>query len=134
VKPGVDFSTLVSKQTTFETSQTDTQGIGSARSLRLKNSSQKKPSQYCDTALMSPASDRAGQETHGECAYADGCNSADRPAVDPAGGSGTHGEGDAVHRSEQGRWEATTSAWSSSNTMSSSKRFTPFTPLGYMCI
>ena len=27
-------------------------GIGSARSLRLKNSSQKKPSQYCDTALM----------------------------------------------------------------------------------
>jgi hypothetical protein len=38
--------------TTFETSQTDTHGIGSARSLRLKNSSQKKPSQYCDTALM----------------------------------------------------------------------------------
>ena len=38
--------------TTFETSQTDTHGIGSARSLRLKNSSQKKPSQCCDTALM----------------------------------------------------------------------------------
>jgi hypothetical protein len=42
----------VSNKTTFETSQTDTHGIGSARSLRLKNSSQKKPSQYCDTALM----------------------------------------------------------------------------------
>src|SRR5712672_1606982 len=26
--------------------------MGSARSLRLKNSSQKKPSQYCDTAFM----------------------------------------------------------------------------------
>ena len=38
--------------TTFETSQIDTHGIESARSLRLKNSSQKKPSQYCDTALM----------------------------------------------------------------------------------
>jgi hypothetical protein len=35
-----------------ETSQTDTQAMGSAGSLRLKNSSQKKPSQYCDTALM----------------------------------------------------------------------------------
>jgi hypothetical protein len=42
----------VAKQTTFETSQTETHGIGSARSLRLKSSSQKKPSQYCDTALM----------------------------------------------------------------------------------
>ena len=42
----------VSKMTTFETSQTDTHGIGSASSLRLKNSSQKNPSQYCDTALM----------------------------------------------------------------------------------
>jgi hypothetical protein len=40
------------KKTTFEMSETDTQGIGSARSLPLKNSSQKKPSQYCDTALM----------------------------------------------------------------------------------
>jgi hypothetical protein len=39
-------------KTTFETSHTDTHGIGSARSLRLKNSSQKKPSQYRDTALM----------------------------------------------------------------------------------
>jgi hypothetical protein len=39
-------------RSTFEMSQTDTQGIGSARSLRVKNSSQKKPSQYCDTALM----------------------------------------------------------------------------------
>jgi hypothetical protein len=39
-------------KTTFETSQTDTHGIGSARSLCLKSSSQKKPSQYCDTALM----------------------------------------------------------------------------------
>jgi hypothetical protein len=38
--------------TSFETSQTDTHGIGSARSLRLKNSSRKKPSQYRDTALM----------------------------------------------------------------------------------
>ena len=35
-----------------ETSQTDTHGIGSARSLRLKSASQKKQSQYCDTALM----------------------------------------------------------------------------------
>jgi hypothetical protein len=43
---------LFLKQTTYETSRTDTHGIGSARSLRLKNSSQKKPSQYCDTALM----------------------------------------------------------------------------------
>jgi hypothetical protein len=43
---------LEAGQTTFETSQTDTDGIGSARSLRLKSSSQKKPSQYCDTALM----------------------------------------------------------------------------------
>jgi hypothetical protein len=42
----------VSIKTTYETSQTDTHGTGSARSLRLKNSSQKKPSQYCDTALM----------------------------------------------------------------------------------
>jgi hypothetical protein len=42
----------VSQQTTFETSQTDTHGVGSARSLRLKSSSQKNPSQYCDTALM----------------------------------------------------------------------------------
>ena len=41
-----------SGQTTFETSQTDAHGIGSARSLRLKSSSQKKPSQCCDTALM----------------------------------------------------------------------------------
>jgi hypothetical protein len=41
-----------SKLTTFETSQTDTHGVGSARSLRLKSSSQKNPSQYCDTALM----------------------------------------------------------------------------------
>ena len=41
-----------SGQTTFETSQTDTHGVGSARSLRLKSSSQKNPSQYCDTALM----------------------------------------------------------------------------------
>jgi hypothetical protein len=39
-------------QYSFETSQTDTHGIGSAKSLRLKSSSQKKPSQYCDTALM----------------------------------------------------------------------------------
>jgi hypothetical protein len=46
-----DGSALVSKQT-FETSQTDIHGIGSARSLRLKYSSQKKPSQYCDTAHM----------------------------------------------------------------------------------
>ena len=37
---------------TFETSQTDAQGGGSARPLRLKSSSQKNPSQYCDTALM----------------------------------------------------------------------------------
>jgi hypothetical protein len=37
---------------TYETSQTDTHGIGSARSLRLKSASQKKPSKYCDTALM----------------------------------------------------------------------------------
>ena len=43
---------VVLKQTTFETSQTDTHGVGSARSLRLKSSSQKNPSQYCDTALM----------------------------------------------------------------------------------
>src|ERR1700739_1939165 len=42
----------MSRKTPFETSQTDTHGIVSARSLRLKNSSQKKPSQYCDTALM----------------------------------------------------------------------------------
>ena len=42
----------VSQQTTFETSQTDTHGVGSARSLRLKSSSQMKPSQYCDTALI----------------------------------------------------------------------------------
>ena len=41
-----------SGQTTFETSQTDTHGVGSARSLRLKSSSQKNPSQYCDTELM----------------------------------------------------------------------------------
>ena len=31
---------------------TDTHGMGSARSLRLNSSSQKKPSQYCDIALM----------------------------------------------------------------------------------
>jgi hypothetical protein len=39
------------KQTTFETPRSDTYGIGSARSLRLKNPSQKKPSQDRDTAL-----------------------------------------------------------------------------------
>ena len=43
---------IASIMTTFETPQTDTHGIGSARSLRLKSSSQKKPSQYCDTALV----------------------------------------------------------------------------------
>jgi hypothetical protein len=43
---------LPRNRTTFETSQTDTHGVGSARSLRLKSSSQKNPSQYCDTALM----------------------------------------------------------------------------------
>jgi hypothetical protein len=42
----------VSKQTTTEASQTDTHGTGSDRSLRLKSSSQRKPSQYCDRAIM----------------------------------------------------------------------------------
>jgi hypothetical protein len=37
-------------RTTFEMSQTDTQGIGSV--VASENSSQKKTSQYCDTALM----------------------------------------------------------------------------------
>ena len=42
------------------------------------------------------------QETHGECAYADGCDSADRPAVNPAGRSRTDGQGDAVHGGKEG--------------------------------
>ncbi|MDT5058823.1 MAG: hypothetical protein QOF66_7189 [Mycobacterium sp.] len=41
------------------------------------------------------------QEAHGECACADGCDCADRPAVNPAGRSGTDGEGDAVHGGEE---------------------------------
>jgi hypothetical protein len=42
------------------------------------------------------------QETHGECTYTDGCNSADRPAVYPARCSRPDGEGDAMHGGEQG--------------------------------
>ena len=42
------------------------------------------------------------QETHGECAYADGCNSADRPTVNPAGRSSTDSEGDAVYGRKEG--------------------------------
>ena len=42
-----------------------------------------------------------GQEAHRERAYADGRNSADRPAVNPAGRSRTDSEGDAVHGGEQ---------------------------------
>ena len=42
------------------------------------------------------------QETHGERACADGGNSADRPAVNPAGRSRTDGEGNAVHGGEKG--------------------------------
>src|SRR5271155_4446497 len=41
------------------------------------------------------------QKTDDERTYTDGCNSTDRPAVDPAGRSRTDGEGDTVHRGQE---------------------------------
>ena len=40
-------------------------------------------------------------EAEHECARTDDCNSRDSPAVNPAGCSGTDGEGDAVHGGEE---------------------------------
>jgi hypothetical protein len=44
------------------------------------------------------------QKTHGESAYTDGGNTANRTAVDPAGCPRTDGESDAVHGGEESNW------------------------------
>jgi hypothetical protein len=41
------------------------------------------------------------QKTQGERASADGCNSTDRPVINPAGRPSTHSEGDSVHSSKE---------------------------------